>query len=116
MAQVYYRLRQVDTNGTSTYSPVRTLAVPLTAGLLVQAYPNPSLGTEVALGIRTDQSGPATLALTDMLGQEVSRQQAELPVGSSTVTLAGASKLATGVYVLRVWQGSRQQTLKLVRQ
>ena len=79
-ALVYYRLRQVDADGTGTYSPVRTVAVPFEAGLLVQAYPNPSAPAgEVSLSIRTDQSGPATLWLTDALGRLVGQQQLSLP-------------------------------------
>ena len=114
--QVYYRLRQVDTDGASAYSPVRTLAVPLAAGLLVQAYPNPSAPAgEVTLAIRTDQAGTATLSLTDVLGRQLGQQQVVLPAGASTVPLAGASELVTGVYLLRVQQGSYRQVLKLVR-
>ena len=37
---VYYRLRQADTDGTSTYSPVQALSVPAGA-LLVEAFPTP---------------------------------------------------------------------------
>jgi hypothetical protein len=114
---VYYRLRQVDTDGTSTFSPVRTVAVPLAGGLLVQAYPNPSApGAAVALSIRTGQTGPALLRLTDMLGREVGHQQADLPAGATTLPLPGTGQLATGVYLLRVQQGGQQQTLKLVRE
>lgn len=117
VAQVYYRLRQADTDGTSVYSPVRTLAVPLEVGLLVQAYPNPSAaGTDISLAVRTDQAGPATLSLCDMLGRQLGQQTLSLPAGLSTVPLAAAAGLATGVYLLRVQQGSQQQTLKLVRQ
>lgn len=115
-SHVYYRLRQVDTNSTATYSPVRTVQVPLEAGLLVQAYPNPSATAEpVTLAIRTEQAGAATLWITNVLGQVVGQQPLSLPVGMSTVPLTGASELATGVYLLRVRQGDQQQTLKLVR-
>ncbi len=114
---VYYRLRQVDADGTGTYSPVRTVAVPLEGGFLVQAYPNPSApGTGVALSIRTSQAGPATLRLTDVLGRELSQQQADLPTGATTLPLPEAGQLATGVYLLRVQQGGQQYTLKLVRE
>lgn len=114
---VYYRLRQVDLGGTSSFSPVRTVAVPPEGGLLVQAYPNPSApGAAVALSIRTGQAGPATLRLTDVLGREVGQQQASLPAGATTLPLPAASQLATGVYLLRVQQGQQQQTLKLVRE
>ncbi len=89
---VYYRLRQVDPDGTSTYSPVRTVAVPLAGGLLVQAYTNlnPSApGAAVALSILTGQAGPATLRLTDVLGREVGQQLANLPAGATTLPLPG---------------------------
>lgn len=116
VGQVYYRLRQVDSDGVSTYSPVRTVQVPLAAGLLVQAYPNPSAAAgEVTLAIRTGQAGAATLWLTNVLGQVVGQQSLSLSAGTSTVPLAGAGELATGVYLLRVRQGEQQQTLKLVR-
>jgi hypothetical protein len=114
---VYYRLRQVDSDGTSTYSPVRIVAVPLEGGLLVQAYPNPSVpGTAVALSIRTGQAGPVMLRLTDVLGRELSQQQASVPAGTTTLPLPGAGQLATGVYLLRVQQGGQQQVLRLVRE
>jgi len=114
---VYYRLRQVDQGGASAYSPVRTVQVPLVAGLLVQAYPNPSaVATQVSLAIRTDQAGPVTFWLTDVLGRHISQQQALLPLGSSMVVLQDAPALPTGVYLLRVQQADQQQTVKLVRQ
>jgi len=114
---VYYRLRQVDTDGTSTYSPVRTVAVPLETGLLVQAYPNPSVpGATVTLSIHTDQVGAATLRLLDMLGRELSQQQVTLSSGVTSLLPPATSQLAIGVYLLRVQQGSQQRALKLVRQ
>jgi hypothetical protein len=114
---VYYRLRQVDLDGTGTYSPVRTVAVPLAGSFLVQAYPNPSApGAAVALSIRTGQAGPATLHLTDVLGREVGQQLANLPAGATTLPLPEAGQLATGVYLLRVQQGGQQQMLRLVRE
>ena len=118
VAQVYYRLRQIDEDGTGTYSPVRLLPVLAGGtGLLVQAHPNPSdEAAGIALVIRTAQAGPATLLLTDVLGRVVSQQQLDLPLGASTVPLQGASQLATGLYVLRVQQGGQQQVLKLERQ
>lgn len=114
---VYYRLRQVDEDGTSTFSPVRTVAVPVKTGLLAHVYPNPSAtGTALALRIRTSQAGPATLHLTDGLGRALSQQQVDLPVGGSTLPLPSLSQLSTGVYILRVQQGNQQQVLKIVRE
>lgn len=113
--QVYYRLRQVDVDGTETISPIRVLQVPAAAGLLVQAYPNP-FQQQVALTIRTGQAGAATIQLTDAVGRQLGQRKLDLPLGSSTLTLDEASGLPQGVYLLRVRQGEQQQTLKLVRE
>ncbi|QKG59200.1 T9SS type A sorting domain-containing protein (plasmid) [Hymenobacter sp. BRD128] len=116
VAQVYYRLRQVDVDGTSTYSPIRTVQVPRAANLLVQAYPNPSaLRQDVALALCTDQVGPATLSLLDVLGHQLSQYKVTLSTGTTTWSLPESSQLATGVYILRIQQGVHQQSVKIVR-
>ncbi|RZK24124.1 MAG: T9SS type A sorting domain-containing protein [Hymenobacter sp.] len=114
---VYYRLRQVDVGGPATYSPVRTVSAPVPAGWLVQAYPNPSTSpAPVSVLVSTEVSAEVHLALTDAMGRLVGQQTAMLPAGATTLPLTAATGLATGVYVLQVRQGARQQTIKLVRQ
>ena len=39
---VYYRLRQVDTDGTTTYGPVRTVVISGQPAYAVSVYPNPT--------------------------------------------------------------------------
>lgn len=112
--QVYYRLRQVDTDGTSTYSPVRALAVPRASALAVAASPGPSAGG-LTLAITTDQPGPATYLLTDGLGRVVARQEVLLRASATTQLPIELSNCAPGLYVLRVQQGQQHQTLKVVR-
>ncbi|MDO7850258.1 M36 family metallopeptidase [Hymenobacter convexus] len=113
--QVYYRLRQVDQDGTATFSPVRNLQVPAMAGFAVQAVPNPSHDA-VSLTIRTGTAGPATVLLFDALGRQLGQMEVNLPVGTSSLPLDAARGLPTGVYLLRVRQGSQQQSVKLVRE
>jgi hypothetical protein len=115
---VYYRLRQVDADGTASYSPVRAVAVPaVAAGWLAQVFPNPSgSATPVSLRLQTERSGEVQLTLTDDLGRLVARQTAPLGTGTATLPLAFAAGLPPGVYLLQVRQGAQQQVLKLVRQ
>ena len=80
----------------------------------MQAYPNPA-GHLQKLTIRTDQTGPATLLLTDALGRQVSQQQLDLRLGTTTLPLDAARDLAAGVCLLRVQQGRQQQAIRLVR-
>ncbi|TVT42829.1 T9SS type A sorting domain-containing protein [Hymenobacter setariae] len=87
---------------------------PLPLSLLVQAFPNPMVDTPT-LTIRTSHRGPATLLLADAMGRQLSQQQFTLSPGTTTLPLAAAQDLASGVYLLRVQQGSQQQLIRLVR-
>ena len=114
---VYYRLRQVDAEGTETFSPVRTVAVPTLAGLALEASPVPlPTGERLSLRIRTSGAGPATLLVADALGRAVLARTLELPAGATSVALPEAAQWPQGVYVLRLRQGSQQQTVKVVRE
>lgn len=117
-AVVYYRLRQVDLNGAVAYSAVRSVAVPAAAGasLTAQAYPNPAPATSVQLALVAPAAGAATLSISDALGRPVLVRQLRLEAGANSLALPEAAQWASGVYVLRVAQGSSYQTLKLVRE
>jgi hypothetical protein len=91
---IYYRLKQLDADGTFSYSPVRTVALTgAAAGLAL--YPNPT------------RSGAATLAGTlpgaavtviDALGRPVATATAD---ASGTAALRLPAGLPAGVYVVR---------------
>lgn len=95
---VYYRLRQVDLDGTTTYSPVRTVAFAAAASApQLSLYPNPATDQlHVAL---TGLAAPgATLTAYSVLGQAVRSTQLNA-ASQADLSLAG---LPTGTYVLRV--------------
>jgi uncharacterized repeat protein (TIGR01451 family) len=94
----YYRLRQVDLDGTATYSPVRTVAFAAAASApQLSLYPNPATDQlHVAL---TGLAAPgATLTVYSVLGQALRTTQLGT-TGQADVALAG---LPTGTYVLRL--------------
>ena len=96
----YYRLAQVDVDGSITYSPVEAVAANdgTTALLLV---PNPASGPVQALGLPTG----TTLAVYDALGRLVRP-------ATTTLDVAG---LAAGVYVVRAQApGQPLQTARLL--
>ena len=93
-ATLYYRLKQVDLDGTFSYSPVRTLALRgVAAGLSL--YPNPVHGHATTL--RGAQPGLA-VTVFDALGRPVTAATAD---AAGTATLALPAGLPTGVYVVR---------------
>ncbi|GAA4032970.1 hypothetical protein GCM10022409_16590 [Hymenobacter glaciei] len=112
---VYYRLRQVDRNGTESFSPVRVITATLFAALRLQAYPNP-FAEAVMLALDAPEAGTANLMLRDGLGRTVWQQTAVLARGANTFALVPAAPLPAGVYLLTVAQGAQQQRLTLTRQ
>jgi hypothetical protein len=88
---VYYRLRQVDLNGTATYSPVRPVAVGASALAL---FPNPTTGAATLIGTVPG----AAVTVFDAVGQQVLSATADA-AGTAPLTLPEG--LARGVYVVR---------------
>jgi hypothetical protein len=105
---IYYRLRQVDLDGTSSYSPIRTV-VPAAATAIPQlaVYPNPAHEA-----VRVMLLGPvaeAPLQVFDAVGRQVRTQAAPVAGTETVVPLAG---LPSGVYVLRCGALAQRITLE----
>jgi len=96
-SRAYYRLRQVDLDGTATYSPVRTVAFATASAPQLSLYPNPA--TEQLHVALTGLAAPgARLTVYSVLGQALLTTQLS-PASQADVALAG---LPTGTYVLRL--------------
>jgi hypothetical protein len=97
----YYRLRQVDADGTASYSPVRTVTAGGPAALAL--FPNPTHGGAATL---TGAAPGTAVTVLDALGREVLATTAD---AAGTAVLLPLRGLATGIYVVRA--GSK--TLRL---
>ncbi|WP_073104964.1 FG-GAP-like repeat-containing protein [Hymenobacter daecheongensis] len=100
---LYYRLRQVDLDGTVQFSPVAVVAGGAEAATQLLVYPNPA-GGHATVQV-TGPTGPAALVLLDALGRPVWRGM------GPTLELPG---LAAGVYTLRCQTPTETLTRKLV--
>lgn len=118
---VFYRLKQIDTGGTTSLTDPITIGRGGPAGLeLLGTAPNPaSRQITVRYGIpeatASKTRGPARLRLYDLLGREVR----SVRLGGSG-TVAGRHKrgldvsgLAPGTYVLRLEAGGQVATRKV---
>ncbi|MBX0291681.1 DUF11 domain-containing protein [Hymenobacter sp. HSC-4F20] len=102
-ATVYYRLRQVDTDGSSTLSDVAVVqfAAPVSVGV----YPSPAT-TQATLDLRSLAEGTYQIQVLDATGRVIyttaarGAQQLELPVQG----------WPTGAYVVRVQSGQGATT------
>jgi hypothetical protein len=114
-ARRYNRLRQVDLDGTATYSAIvvvnRTVAA---TSATVEAYPNPFADQlSVALpGAFEPQT--ATVTLLSLTGRPV--YATKLQLSAAPQALAGLPELTAGVYVLRLTTAGGTISHKVTRQ
>jgi hypothetical protein len=103
----YYRLKQIDTDGKFSYSPV----VIVKNASLTEAsfYPNPTSGT-LTISLPQAQVGVAQkVTITDLTGRVVRAQT--LP----TTGEVDLSQLQAGTYLVTVGTGEQQVTRKVVK-
>ncbi|MFD1872065.1 T9SS type A sorting domain-containing protein [Hymenobacter bucti] len=100
LSPTYYRLRQVDTNGTTQYSNVVTLAPAPTIAKLLEVYPNPSEGKVMQLLLQGYNDEHLTIRITDALGRTVATQRLHPASAQYLAPLALPPGLTEGTYVL----------------
>lgn len=109
----YYRLSQVDADGTTTYSPV--VAVQSTsAAVAVTASPNPSTGP-VVLTLNAADATTITGTVVNMVGAQVLHFAQAVSAGYQAITVDLSAQPA-GVYLLRVQTPQGLQTLRVAKQ
>ena len=92
MGMLYYRLRQVDTDGTFSYSPVRSVVLKGAAAGMV-LFPNPATTSATLTGALPG----AGVTVLDALGRTMSSALGDA-TGTAVLPLQG---LPSGVYVVR---------------
>ncbi len=110
----YYRLKQVDVNGTVEYS--KTIAISKTDAAVstISLYPNPAT-TYVDLNlVGTTDGEQASVKVWTSEGVEVMNRKHELNKGNNVFTYTGLNELEKGVYLVEINIGGVTQTQKLV--
>ena len=114
---VYYRLRQVDLDGKSTYSPQRTVSFLKAATVSLSLYPNPVVSTTTLDLSQLPATGTYQVVLLDATGRAVrawtlgggQRQPLELTsLASGSYLLVVTGNLASGVPL--------RQTMRLTKE
>jgi hypothetical protein len=107
----YYRLRQVDGDGTFSYSAVKLVRFSQPK-LALDAYPVP-MGEFLTLDLTAPADGPMTVELLDATGRSVQKETYNAQAGLNTWRL-DTRALAHGTYVLRATLGGETLTRRLV--
>ncbi|WP_226163276.1 Ig-like domain-containing protein [Hymenobacter terricola] len=112
MGRVYYRLRQFDTDGTTTYSPVRTVAFTQPTAPGIALYPNPSLATTITqLDLSQLPAGAYRVSVLDATG----RVALHATLDAGLTHAIDLRLLASGAYVVLVRSEDGGQLINLAQ-
>ncbi|GAA4352150.1 hypothetical protein GCM10023185_11540 [Hymenobacter saemangeumensis] len=101
---LYYRLKQVDLDGTFTYSPVRTVQLGRSLTTL-EVYPNPAKAAVTVIGAVAG----APVVVYDALGRAIVQAKADAD-GAARLSLP--ADLAAGVYLVKSGNQTKRLTVE----
>ncbi|SIQ68655.1 IPT/TIG domain-containing protein [Pontibacter lucknowensis] len=112
----YYRLKQVDLDGTFEYSKVVAVSsngVNLAVGPRV--YPNP-INADSKLVYNADRAGKLNVRIVNMNGSAVQNLSYDIEEGENTILLNLNYNLPTGIYILMTEFNGKTEQVKLMKQ
>ncbi|EJF10500.1 IPT/TIG domain-containing protein [Pontibacter sp. BAB1700] len=112
----YYRLKQVDLDGTFEYSKVVAVSsngVNLAVGPRV--YPNP-INADSKLVYNADRAGKLNVRIVNMNGSAVQNLSYDIEEGENTILLNLNNNLPTGIYILMTEFNGKTEQVKLMKQ
>lgn len=112
---VYFRLKQVDLDGTTAYSSVRSLSLQAVEALAMTVAPNP-INYNSKVIIRSDVNGKARLALHSISGKKVYAKNLELNLGYNEIQLPVYEQIGKGLYILTLEVNGTVHQLKLLKE
>jgi hypothetical protein len=110
----FYRLKQIDRNGSFTYSDIREVEVTAPQRYeLTQNFPNP-FNPQTDIVFRVKQEGVVTLKVFDLLGREVRTLVNEKKSAGVHRVTFDAHALPSGVYIYSISAGNFHDVKKML--
>ncbi len=109
----YYKLVQIDNDGTQTVVAIKSLNFSFAQAAAVSVYPNPASGVlNVNVNAKTAQSAKATLIGSN--GSVALTQVLQLNAGANTANINLSGNVAPGQYILTVAGTDLQESVKVI--
>lgn len=96
----YYRLRQVDFDGTQFITD--PIAIGGTHSSTLELSCNPICGKSLDVSLYSESALPVTFSLTDPTGKRIAQETVVTQNGDNSIRI-DCSRLSSGIYLLAVW-------------
>lgn len=107
----YYRIKMIDRDNKSKYSPVRSVQ---NLGInQIQVTPNP-VTSNMKVSINAANADVATIMITDMSGKVISNKNYPVAAGDNNIPVSTAS-LTAGSYIVKVQLNGDVQVSKFIK-
>jgi hypothetical protein len=111
---LYYRLKQLDMDGSISYSAVIAVSRTNKETMQLNVYPNPT-AENFMVSAMAISAGGMEVTILDIQGKVVANYHQETTIGINTIGIEG-SLLNTGIYFVKVVMGNESKVVKLVKQ
>jgi len=98
---VYYRLKQFDLDGKSTYSKVLVVRLEEKNEITMQVTPNP-FAENLVVRFNSTENGLAQIKIISVTGKTMLSKQSVISKGSNSILVDGLGGLSTGMYVAQM--------------
>jgi Secretion system C-terminal sorting domain len=111
----YYRLKQMDNNGTSSYTNTLAVKLQAKAGVVMQTSPNPFI-ENLNIRFSATETGIAEIQIISFNGQKVITKQSSISKGYNTLQLSGLTNIAAGIYTAQlIMNGTVVSSQKIIK-
>jgi hypothetical protein len=113
---LYYRLKQVDLDGKTSYTKILVVRVYRTKTLQsLSVTPNPAIN-DIKVNVQLNENAYIVLKVANSSGIEVMRKTTRGSNGTNSLRLEGTSRLQAGIYFLEVIINSNERMMvKLIK-
>lgn len=110
----YYRIKQVDLDGRSSYSPARLLRFDVSADNVIRIYPNPAkefVNIEIPEAMRSES---VIINLVSLSGAVV--DHVKVPAGSNSFVRLNTGRFARAAYTVHLISATQNHTTRIMLQ
>ena len=112
----YYRLKQIDIDGSFSYSHIIVVTVKPPKTDLIDIYPNPVIDNVLFTQVTSDIKTPFTVEIFDLNGKLVLQKSSSVDANNSSTLEVSTLGLSNGIYICKITHLTGTTSKKIVLQ